>query len=127
METPVKILHIDDDAVVRMLVKHMLPDYEVFHATHAIAGLGLARQTRFDAVLVDIRLGEGMSGMDLCVELRSIPGYTGVPIAAVTALWFAAPETVFRSGFTHFLPKPFEKNELRNLVVDMLDAVLIRR
>ena len=67
----------------------------------------------FDLVLLDINLGQGPNGADVLRELRAMPAYQDVPIVAVTA--YALPgdrERFLGMGFTDYLAKPFNADEL---------------
>ena len=93
----------------------------------AAAQAGTARRTLespdgpFDLVLIDINLGEGPNGKDVLSELRAMPAYRDVPIAAVTA--YALPgdrETFLNTGFNAYLSMPFREDALRALVSNLL-------
>jgi len=82
-----------------------------------------AADTRYDAVLLDINLGAGVSGEDVMGRIRTLPGYAGVPLVAFTA--YALPgdrERFLNAGFSGYLPKPFTKAQLLELLSEVLDG-----
>jgi DNA-binding NarL/FixJ family response regulator len=67
-----KVLIVDDHAVVRQGVRRLLaavPNTEIFEAAAAHEALALARKERPDVVVLDINL-EGASGLELLRRLR---------------------------------------------------------
>jgi CheY-like chemotaxis protein len=78
----------------------------------------------YDAVLLDINLGAGVSGEDVMRRLRDLPGYGAVPILAFTA--YALPgdrERFLNAGFDGYLPKPFTKAQLLALLTEVLEGL----
>ncbi len=79
MDTPPRILFVDDHEDTRFLVITWLGalGYEVT-ATHSVSeGLRLAKSERFDLYLLDSRLADG-DGKDLCEKLREIDALTPI-------------------------------------------------
>jgi CheY-like chemotaxis protein len=74
----------------------------------------------FDIVLIDINLGLGINGIELCRSIRATPGYETTPLGAVTAQWINTREELFQEGFTHYLPKPFDRDQIIEFVEKML-------
>ena len=58
MNTPTRILSIEDDPHATRALRHVLTDewYELHVAHRGDVGLNLARDTPFDAVITDLRL-----------------------------------------------------------------------
>lgn len=107
------ILHIDDDTLTIITVKHFLKHLAtVDSATNGFDGIELAKSKNYDCILLDIGLA-GLSGLDTLKEIKTIPHYNNIPIIAVTA--YAVPgdkEYFISAGCTHYLAKPFTKKEL---------------
>jgi CheY-like chemotaxis protein len=122
------MLVVEDNRDTQFLMQIMLePVGDVKVTSNAEEALREARSTLetpagpFDLVLIDINLGEGPGGEDILTELRAMPAYRDVPIAAVTA--YALPgdrENFLKTGFNAYLSKPFREDTLRALVSNLL-------
>ncbi len=116
------VLAIEDNPDMLVLVERFLsPAYDVATALDEEEALALARERRFDAVLMDINLGRARTGVEVLEDLRRTPGYADVPVIAVTA--YALPgdrEHFLRTGFDGYLGKPFTKPVLRETVAQVL-------
>jgi CheY-like chemotaxis protein len=76
-----------------------------------------AGSKKYAAVLMDIDLGTGMSGLEAAKKIRKIPGCENIPIIAVTALAMRGDREKFLSeGCTHYLAKPYKKEELIRII-----------
>lgn len=76
---------------------------------------------KFDLILMDINLGDGLNGIETTREIRKIPGYKETPIVAMTA--YVEPESInefLEKGCSHYISKPFFKRELIELVQKIL-------
>lgn len=117
---PAKILYVEDEIIIRVLVKRLLSDFDVTVCQTAdMAMSALAKQT-FDIAMIDINLGLGINGVELCKSIRATAGYEHIPIAAVTAQWISTKDELLEEGFTHYLPKPFDREQLIEFVQGML-------
>jgi CheY-like chemotaxis protein len=95
---------------------------QVDTAGSAEAALNMATSKRYDLILVDINLGESMSGMEVVKLLLTMPDYCNTPIIAVTAYSMGNERSEFlRGGCTHYLAKPFRKREL----IDLVESILL--
>jgi PAS domain S-box-containing protein len=115
-----RILHIEDDAMIQMLAKRSLTRYDVVTYFSAESALEHIVNEKFDAVLLDVNLGGGMSGVSLCKLIRLLPAFKHIPIAAITASGLDPDESYYQAGFTHYLPKPFDSNQLIAFVDDLV-------
>jgi len=80
-----------------------------------------AENKQFNAILMDIALGRGMSGLEAAKRIRKLEGYKDLPIVAVTALAMKGQRELFLSeGCSHYISKPFDKNSFLNLVTSIL-------
>ena len=81
----------------------------------------MAGSKRYDAIIMDINLGPGMNGIQATKIIRTIPGFTEIPIIAVTGYAMESEkEMILASGCNHFLSKPIEKNSFTTLVKSLL-------
>lgn len=79
-----RILHVDDDPDVRLLMSASLQEfgYVVATAGSVEEGLELAKTMRFDLCILDMKLPDG-TGIDLCRQIR--PLQKGTPILYYSA------------------------------------------
>jgi CheY-like chemotaxis protein len=116
------VLYVEDDPINRdVMVMFLKKTCKVDTTGSAEAALNMATSKRYDLILVDINLGDSMSGMDFVKSLLMIPDYHNVPIVAVTAYSIGNERSEFlKGGCTHYLAKPFRKRELIDLVESIL-------
>ncbi len=120
-EPGLRILVVDDDIVVAMLLGMSLPDVVVLEASRMGEGLATARETRPDVVVVDRTLPDG-DGLDLVRALREAPETETVPIVLITAGHDPQDRTdVLRAGADEYLAKPFEPDDLERLLRALID------
>ncbi len=114
---PLDILIVDDDEPVReMLTRSFTREG---HRTTAVAdgdqALELAESGRFDVVLLDVALGPGPSGYDVCRAIRDRRDVT--PIIMLTALDSEADVVLgLEAGADDYVTKPFGLAELRSRI-----------
>jgi two-component system cell cycle response regulator len=113
-----KILIVEDDPAIRMLVKAVLEGdgHEVHEAADGLAALPAAREFRPDLVLLDIGL-PGIDGFGVLDQLKGDAELREVPVMMVTA--WAEPELVTRAldaGAYDYVRKPFDVGDLRRRV-----------
>jgi DNA-binding response OmpR family regulator len=111
------ILIVDDDAPLREMLTRSF-DREGHRITAVADGDGAliaTREGRFDVVLLDVALGPGPSGHDVCRALRSRRDVT--PIIMLTALDSEADAVQgLESGADDYVTKPFGLAELRSRI-----------
>jgi len=109
-----RILVVDDEelsrrAVVQALEKAKLPSVSL--EDPAVA-LRLLSENSYDLVFLDINM-PGMSGIDLCSKMRTLPAQRATPVVFVTGLNdFESRANSLISGGTDFIAKPFLFMEL---------------
>jgi signal transduction histidine kinase/CheY-like chemotaxis protein len=88
-----RVLIIDDDEVVRYLMKGLLRDlpFVVSEAVDGEAGLELARSQRPSVIFCDLHL-PGMSGMEVVSALESDPATMDIPVIISTVRVLTAEE-----------------------------------
>ena len=118
------VLIADDDTDIRDLVKFKLEQagFEVTAVDNGLAALSSARVKPPDLVVLDVMM-PGMSGIDVCRELRRNRDTTTLPIILLTARAQQGDvEVGFGVGADDYIVKPFSPRELLNRV----EAVLAR-
>lgn len=118
----VKVLAVDDHPSNLRLLDSMLgPEgYQVLKAESGLECLVIARQEHPDIILLDIMM-PGVSGIDVCRELRSDPYFAAVPIILITAM--SAREKLvdgLSAGADDFISKPVDRDELLARVKSLL-------
>ena len=116
-----KILVVDDEKTLVKGMKFNLENegYEVECAYDGAAALELAREGRFDLIILDVMMPE-MDGLEACMKIRE---FSNVPIIMLTA-----KSKVFdriqglEMGADDYIVKPFEMKEL----IARINAVLRR-
>src|SRR6267378_1729135 len=87
LTAPASILVVDDDPIVRSLMRATLAHdgFEVIEAEDGVEGCRLYQEHRPDLLLVDVIMPR-MDGYQLCRELRGDPQSAYVPIVVATSL-----------------------------------------
>ena len=118
-----KVLVIDDDIDVRILVEKVLShaEYQVFLAENGKEGMEILEKEDCDGALVDFSLSD-YSGVDLAKSLKAKKGCS-FPVIALTANTMEVIKTKYPEAlevFTAFCIKPFSLQELLALLKDKL-------
>ena len=114
-----RILVVDDEKTLVKGMKFNLENegYEVECAYDGAAALGLAREGRFDLIILDVMMPE-MDGLEACMKIRE---FSNVPIIMLTAKSEDADKLMgFESGADDYLTKPFNILELKARVRALL-------
>jgi PAS domain S-box-containing protein len=108
------ILSIEDNLLNSELVNLFLRNIcTVESANNYDQALYKLRTGKYDAVLIDINLGKGPSGIDLAKEIRNMAGYELIPLIALTGYALLKDEKYLLSeGFNYYLHKPFDREDL---------------
>jgi CheY-like chemotaxis protein len=118
VQEPAEILIVDSDPLTMLGTAAVLDmaGYVCHCARDRAAALKAGQTIALDLVICDVHLEEG-SGLDLCRELRRLPGMQDVPLMFVSAS--QVPDIVRRSheaGAAYYLRKPFDPDVLVELV-----------
>ncbi len=112
------ILLVEDEPVIRELVKSMLSDgeVEVECAENGAEGLRLVKTKPYQLILLDVVLPQ-MDGITLCRLIKSDATLAPVPIYMLTAKAKKADvETATKAGANGYIHTPFRGAELMDLV-----------
>jgi CheY-like chemotaxis protein len=112
------ILLVENDKVSTMLIKTFLSkNYNIDSVSKGVKALEVTAQKQYDIILMDINLGEGLTGIETTQLIRKHDNYRDIPIVAVTAFALESDKEEFlRYGCTHYISKPFEQKELMALI-----------
>ncbi len=110
------LLVVDDEPVNLRVVENNLRinGYRVTTATSGLEAQELLRQhgDTYDLVLLDVMM-PGLSGYQVCEELREKYAFERLPVIFLTALTRDGDlEQGFSAGGNDYIPKPFSYNEL---------------
>src|SRR4051812_25357918 len=116
------ILVADDDRDILDLVAFKLSaaGHELITATDGATALTEARRAVPDIVVLDVAM-PGMSGLDVCRELRAEPITSAIPVILLTARGQESDvEAGFAVGADDYIVKPFSPRELQTRVTALL-------
>jgi CheY-like chemotaxis protein len=113
-----RVLVVDDEAALREAVAVLLRDegYAVLTATDGRAALSVLATEAPDLVLMDVMM-PGMDGREAYLAMRAHPNGRAIPIVLSSA---AADPAGLDPSISGFLPKPFDIDELLQLVARLL-------
>lgn len=109
-----KILVIDDDIVIRKLLKHHLDknNYNVIEAVGPEEGMVHLAGNSIDLVLCDVTM-DGMDGFTFCRKVRENEKYRAIPFVFVTAKNTIEDKSMaLDAGGDDIITKPFDVNDL---------------
>ena len=109
----IQVLVVEDEVVIAESVRRALTDMSYSVVPLAMSGeeaISIATNTRPDVVLMDIRLGDGMDGIEAAQKIWT---QLDIPVIYLTA--YADDETLKRAKITEpfgYILKPYEAKEL---------------
>ena len=119
-----RILLIEDEPVIRELVRSMLGDdqVEVECAATGTEGLKLARTKAWDLILLDVVLPQ-LDGITICRLLKAEPTTKAIPLYMLTAKARKVDvDAATKAGADGYIHKPFRGAELMELVARLRAA-----
>lgn len=117
------ILIVEDNKVNQKLATSILKKYyETDSALDGETAITMTTQKKYDIILMDIHLGEGLDGLDVAKIIRTDFCYKQTPIIAVTGYTMLGDkENILRQGCSHYLAKPYTKNQLLEIIEKALN------
>jgi PAS domain S-box-containing protein len=112
------ILLVEDDEASAKYVKLVLAKhYNLEIVNNPQNAISRVKEKSFAAILMDIGLRGDLDGIETASVIRKIERYKKIPIVALTAFALESDkERILKNGCSHFLSKPFKKEELLNLL-----------
>lgn len=116
------ILTVDDTASMRQMISFTLGSvgYEIVEASDGAEALRLAQSRSFDLIIADVNM-PNMDGITLVKSLRALNAHRFTPILVLTT---ESQEEMRqegrRSGATGWIVKPFNPEQLVNVVRKVL-------
>lgn len=120
-----RILLIDDDATLRLVLEQQLrrAGYDVLHAADGFAGCAAASAHRPALIVLDIMM-TGIDGLEVCRRLKAAPATATVPVVFLSgSLNQTLRAQLFALGAADVLRKPDEIE----LLLPTVEAVLRRQ
>ena len=123
----VKILIVDDTVLNLKVAKKILENYNANDITTCESGFDCLDKINsgevYDIILLDDMMPK-MSGVETLKELKEIPGFN-IPVIALTANAITGMREKYLSdGFSNYLAKPIEKEELIKVINECLGRVV---
>ena len=117
------LLVADDLVPIRQMVRITLSTqgWTILEAENGQKAIEMARSEHPDLMLLDVDMGAGPNGFDVCRELKSAPDTKNIPIVMLTAHDSESDRAVgFAAGAAQYLTKPFGPLEL----IDTIRTIL---
>lgn len=117
-----KILVVDDEIDIAEIIKNILfeYEYEVSIATDGSKALEILMEKKFDLIISDIRMPH-MDGVELLEDVRKKYGIVP-PVIMLTGHSDFDEEELHKRGAVAFLNKPFQIEELMEVIEEVLVA-----
>lgn len=109
-----RILLVEDDPVAQRIVGHILEraGYQADAVGSGDAAIAVAAARPYQLILMDLQM-PGKDGIETTLEIRKLPGYSGIPVIALTAHTGEQFRSFVREqGLQGFLSKPVRAEEL---------------
>lgn len=122
MEKNSKILIVDDDKIVRLILSEALSQdgfANIITATNGVEAIDMIKQHNPDLVITDMMMPE-MDGFQLIQEIRNDASLAHILIIVITSRE-EMEELVAITGVSYFLAKPFEKEQVLETVRRVLN------
>ncbi|MEO0114508.1 MAG: response regulator [candidate division WOR-3 bacterium] len=122
LKTVPRILVVDDEEDIRLLIKRRLEQagYEVVTASTGHEGLEKARREPVDLIVLDLML-PGIDGYQICGILKHDRRYMKIPILILTArAQLKDYELGMKVGADAYLTKPFDHESLLAKISELL-------
>jgi PAS domain S-box-containing protein len=117
-----EVLYVEDDPIaVDLVSRNLFNICKIESAFNALEGIAKAEAKHYDAILMDINLGKGMDGVQATRKVRTLEQHKTTPIVAITAFAMTGDKEEFlNAGCTHYISKPFRRDELFSVMKDVL-------
>ncbi|TMC44509.1 MAG: response regulator [Chloroflexi bacterium] len=118
-----KLLVADDLVPIRQMVRITLSTqgWTIVEAKNGNEALQMVRSEKPDLVLLDVDMGPGPNGFDVCRQIKADETTKDIPVVMLTAHESDSDRAIgFAAGATQYLTKPFGPLEL----IDTIRGIL---
>lgn len=121
--SPLILLVEDNETNIKFMVDYLADKtYRVIVARNGAEAIERAREVKPALILMDIQMPV-MDGLEATRQIRVLPGFTQVPIIALTALAMPGDrELCLDAGMNDYLSKPVSLRKLLSLIESHLEA-----
>jgi DNA-binding NtrC family response regulator len=115
------VLIVEDELLIRMVLADTLAHegYDVIEAGNVLEAIAVLGQRKVDAVITDVDMPGGLSGLDLAQMISST--HRNVPVIIASGGHRFTPEELPSDAV--FMPKPYGMDAIAAVVGDMTAAV----
>ncbi len=115
------VLIVDDHPEIRYYIRQVLEhDFLVMEASHGLEAIDLLKNKSIDLIVTDLMM-PWMDGFELIAALNENEELKKIPLLVVSArISEDTKEKVLNLGVNEYLQKPFQKNELRLRIENLL-------
>jgi PAS domain S-box-containing protein len=126
LKTVPEVLFVEDDQSSKDITQLFLEGIcDLTFAKTGEEALEIVRQKKYDAILMDINLGSGISGVETTKLIRKMKDYKKIPIIAITAFAMDGDKDKFLScGCTHYISKPYDRSSISKLIKNIFENQL---
>ena len=119
------VLVVEDEFLIRMVLAGALSDngYDVIEAGNALEAVAILGQRKIDAVVTDVDMPGGFSGLDLARMISS--SHVNVPVIITSGGHRLRAEDL--PGNAVFVPKPYRMDAMAAMVGEMTDRCRLER
>lgn len=116
-----RLLHVEDSPQIRLLVSIFLKnDFNIDSVHTGEEAVHQASETKYDFVLMDVDLGQGIDGFEATRRIREISGYEKTPIIALTTNDYnQVRDECITSKMNAYIQKPFDKTYLLGTIREL--------
>jgi len=123
MRRMAKLLIADDLVPIRQMVRITLSTqgWTILEAKNGTEALEVARTQKPSLILLDVDMGPGPNGFEVCKTIKADPATKDIPVVMLTAHESDSDRAIgFAAGATQYLTKPFGPLEL----IDTIRGIL---
>ena len=129
MSEKISVLVVDDEEHIRNILEYnlKLDGFEVYLAEDGLAGLELARQKKFEVILLDWMMPE-MNGLEVLSELKNDKRTEHIPVFMLTAKAMTDDlAQALQLGADDYIAKPFDPITLGQIIRQKLENLVKSR